>query len=229
MTLSADRVALLVLAWSAYAVLHSALASLTVKRWVAARWPRWAHGYRLGFNLLAVLLLLPPLWLTFAWRGTLLWSWGGVWAWVANGLALAAVAGFLWSLRYYDMAVFSGSAQWRKAHRAAEDPGRLRLSPLHRYVRHPWYSLGLVILWTRDMDEARLVSTLCITLYLWLGSLLEERKLLAFHGEAYAAYRRRVAGLAPWPGRILSRGEARALEARARTADAADTHPPPRG
>ncbi len=115
MTLSAIQVVLLVLAWSAYAVLHSALASLTVKRWVAARWPHRAHGYRLGFNLLAVVLLLPPLWLTFGWRGALLWSWSGSWAWVANGLALAAVAGFVWSTRYYDMAEFSGGAQWRTA------------------------------------------------------------------------------------------------------------------
>lgn len=229
MTLSAIQVVLLVLAWSAYAVLHSALASLTVKRWVAARWPHRAHGYRLGFNLLAVVLLLPPLWLTFDWHGALLWSWSGPWEWVANGLALAAVTGFVWSTRYYDMTEFSGGAQWRKAHRAVEDPGRLRLSPLHRYVRHPWYSLGLVILWTRDMDEARLVSTLCITLYLWLGSLLEERKLLAFHGAVYADYRRRVAGLVPWPGRILRREEARALEARARTAAAAEVQPRPRG
>lgn len=61
------------------------------------------------------------------------------------------------------------------------------------------------------MDEARLVSTLCITLYLWLGSLLEERKLLAFHGDAYARYSERVPGLVPWPGRSLSEDEARTL------------------
>jgi protein-S-isoprenylcysteine O-methyltransferase Ste14 len=211
MTLSADQIVALLLGWLAYAVLHSLLASLWLKRRVAAHWPLQAPGYRLAFNLLAVLLLVPPLWMTFAWHGPLLWSWNGVWAWVANGLALAAVAGFVWSTRYYDMAVFAGSAQWATRNAGAEDPGVLRLSPLHRHVRHPWYSLGLVILWTRDMDEARLVSTLCITLYLWLGSLLEERKLLVFHGDAYARYRERVPGLVPWPGRSLSEDEARSL------------------
>lgn len=216
MTLSTDRILALLLCWLAYAALHSLLASLWFKRWVAACWPRLAPGYRLAFNALALVLLVPPLWLTFAWRGPLLWSWEGGWAWLADGLALAAVAGFVWSTRYYDMAVFAGSRQWRTRHGAAEDPGGLSLSPLHRHVRHPWYSLALVILWTRDMDEARLVSALCITLYLWLGSLLEERKLLAFHGEAYARYRARVPGLVPWPGRSLSADEARALSARSR-------------
>jgi protein-S-isoprenylcysteine O-methyltransferase Ste14 len=218
MSLSLSHILTLLLCWLAYAVLHSLLASLWLKRAVAARWPRLAPGYRLAFNVLAVVLLVPPLWLTVAWRGPLLWSWDGGWAWVANGLALAAVGGFVWSTRYYDMAVFAGSAQWATRNGAAEDPGGLRLSPLHRHVRHPWYSLGLLILWTRDMDEARLVSALCITLYLWLGSLLEERKLLAFHGEAYARYRERVPGLVPWPGRSLSADEARALCASPRRA-----------
>lgn len=231
MTLSTDRILALLLCWLAYAAIHSLLASLWFKRRVAARWPRLAPGYRLAFNALAAILLVPPLWLTIAWRGPLLWSWEGGWAWVANGLALAAVAGFVWSTRYYDMAAFAGSAQWKARHGAAEDPGGLSLSPLHRHVRHPWYSLGLVILWTRDMDEARLVSALCISLYLWAGSLLEERKLLAFHGEAYARYRARVPGLIPWPGRSLSADEARALCAadRDRRHGAAGTDPPRAG
>lgn len=217
MPLTPLQIAALVLAWLGYAVLHSLLASLWFKRRVAARWPRLAPAYRMMFNALGVLLLVPPLWLTFAWHGPLLWAWEGGWAWLANGAALAAIGGFIWSTRYYDMATFLGSAQWAAHHGAAEDPGGLRLSPLHRYVRHPWYGLGLVILWTRDMDEARLVSSLCITLYLWLGSLLEERKLLAFHGEAYARYRARVPGLLPLPGRVLRADEARALEQLART------------
>ena len=211
MTLSANQIVILLLSWLGYAVLHSLLAALGFKRWLLTRWPDLGPAYRLAFNVLAVVLLIPPLWLTMAWSGALLWAWSGAWAWLANALALAAVAGFVWSTRYYDMAVFSGSAQWHSRHRGAEDPGGLRLSPLHRYVRHPWYSLGLLILWTRDMDEARLISTLCITLYLWLGSLLEERKLLAVHGEAYARYRERVAGLVPLPGHILSAQEAQAL------------------
>lgn len=211
MTLSTSQIATLAATWLAYAVVHSLLASLAVKRRVAARFPAAMPGYRLMFNVVALVLLVPPLWLTFAWRGPLLWSWNGGWAWLANGLALAAVAGFVWSTRHYDMKVFAGTSQWRAGAAAVEERGALRLSPLHRYVRHPWYAFALVILWTRDMDAARLTSTICITLYFWLGSLLEERKLLVFHGEAYARYRRRVNGLVPWPGKILDAAEAEEL------------------
>lgn len=207
-SLTAAQTATLVALWAAYAGLHSLLASLSAKRWVALHWPAAMPAYRLAFNLLALLLLAPPLWLTFAWGGAPLWQWQGGWAWVANGLALAALAAFVGSLRYYDMSEFSGGAQWRTRAPSVDAHSSFRISPLHRYVRHPWYALGLVILWTRDMDEARLVSTVCVSLYLWLGSMLEERKLLQFHGEAYARYRQRVAALVPLPGRILSAAEA---------------------
>lgn len=213
MHLSALQIAVLVSGWTLYALIHSLLASLAVKRWIGDRWPDALRGYRLAFNALSLLLLLPLLAALVAWRGPLLWTWSGPWAWVANGLALAALAGFLWSLRYYDTGVFSGLAQWRQPRTGVDDGERFTLSPLHRYVRHPWYALALVILWTRDMDEVRLVSAICISLYLWLGSLLEERKLLVLHGDVYARYRRRVNGLIPWPGHVLDAAEARALVA----------------
>lgn len=212
MTLSIRQIAFLVVAWTAYGCVHSLLASLTVKRIVARRWPAAMRAYRLAFNGIAAALLVPPLWLTFAWGGPPLWEWSGAWAWLANGLALGAAAAFVWTTRHYDMSHFSGIAQWRGGQASPGFDGeRLEISPLHRVVRHPWYFLGLVILWTRDMDAARLVSSLCVTAYLWLGSLLEERKLLLQYGEAYARYRAAVAGLVPVPWRILSRDEAQAL------------------
>ncbi|NMG73182.1 hypothetical protein GPA25_00240 [Aromatoleum diolicum] len=211
MPLSATQITLLLFAWGVYAGIHSLLASVAIKHRVAQRWPGAMRSYRLAFNALAALLLLPPLWLTFAFSGPLLWRWSGAWAWLANALAFAAIAAFGWTSRHYDMQSFTGLTQWRAREAVADEDAQLRISPLHRYVRHPWYFLGLVILWTRDMDAARLISALCITAYLWLGSLLEERKLLQIHGAAYARYRERVSGLVPFPGRTLSKAEAQAL------------------
>ena len=56
MSLSLSHILTLLLCWLAYAVLHSLLASLWLKRAVAARWPRLAPGYRLAFNVLAVVV-----------------------------------------------------------------------------------------------------------------------------------------------------------------------------
>lgn len=202
---------LLLLCWIGYFALHSILASLAVKRWVAATFPNLMPYYRLAFNILAVLLLLPILWLTYRDPGPVLWRWQGIAAWLANGLALAAMFGFLLTLRSYDMREFLGFRQLKFHVRKVEDQEHFHLSPFHRFVRHPWYFFGLVIIWTRDMYAATLLSSVIISLYFAIGSRLEEKKLLVYHGDTYRRYMARVPGLIPLPWKSLSAEEAEAL------------------
>jgi len=205
---------LLSLAWIAYAALHSSLASLGLKRAAAAHLPRLVPAYRLVYNLVAGLALLPILWGLVHRPGPWLWRWKGPGAWVMNGLALVAIGVLVaWPVGY-DLGEFLGWRQLRTRRGMAEDLEPLRISALHRHVRHPWYSLSLVILWTRDMNAARLVSAGWITAYFIVGSWLEERKLLVRFGAAYREYMDRVPGLLPRPWKILSREEARRLEKR---------------
>jgi len=144
----------LAIAWLAYALLHSILASFAVKDWVARRWPSAVPYYRLAFNIIAAVTALPLAWLLYAIPGEPLWRWSGTWWWLGNGLALAAVAGFFVSTRAYDMGEFLGLRQIREHDHATADRERFTLSFFHRYVRHPWYFFGLVIVWTRDMNRA---------------------------------------------------------------------------
>jgi protein-S-isoprenylcysteine O-methyltransferase Ste14 len=197
--------------WLAYFALHSLLASLWVKRALARRWPRAMRGYRLAFNASALLLVVPPLWLTYALEAPYLWRWSGIWAWVANLLALAALIAVLWSLRYYAGGEFLGLHQWRRGERRVEDQEGFYISPMHRYVRHPWYSLALVIIWTRDMNAPVLIGAGLISLYFVLGSRLEEAKLIQYHGEVYRRYRACVPALLPSPWRHLDAQAAQAL------------------
>lgn len=216
MSLSLSQILALLLCWLAYAAPHSLLASLSLKRAVAARCCGWRRptGWRSTCSRWSCWCRrcgsLSPGAARCCGRGRRLGLVANGWRWLPWAASCGRRATTTWRC--------SPAAQWATRNGAAEDPGGLRLSPLHRHVRHPWYSLGLLIPVDVDMDEARLVSARCITLYLWLGSLLEERKLLALHGEAYARYRERVPGLVPWPGRSLSADEARALCASPRRA-----------
>jgi methanethiol S-methyltransferase len=215
----------LAVGWTAWFAVHSLLASLPVKRAVAARWPALMPGYRLAFNAFALLSILPLLWATFALGGPPVIAWRGGAAWVAHGLTLLALGLFLWSLRCYDSAEFFGLRQWRRRVRSVEDQERLHISPLHRYVRHPWYGIGLLLLWSRDLDSAQLLASGLATGYFVIGSRLEERKLIAYHGDRYRRYRERVPALVPLPWRYLRAAEAAALLAET----AAPPQPSPNG
>ena len=46
----------------------------------------------------------------------------------------------------------------------------------------------LVLIWTRDMDVATLVSSVLMSAYFIVGARLEEAKLAAYHGAAYRCY-----------------------------------------
>ncbi|MDA8384027.1 MAG: hypothetical protein M0037_13415 [Betaproteobacteria bacterium] len=205
------RIVWILAAWTGYFVLHSALASTRAKTAFARRFPPLAPAYRLLFNAVALVSAVVPLGLAWAARGPVVWAWPGVGTPIARVLGAGAAAGFLWTLRAYDLQEFLGLRQWQTRDATPDDRQRLRISPLHRFVRHPWYFLGLVMLWTQPMDAARLASALAITAYLVVGSRLEEKKLLHTHGAPYAAYRRAVPGLMPLPWRWLTRAQADAL------------------
>jgi steroid 5-alpha reductase family enzyme len=205
------NLALLSLLWIFYFALHSLLASLWFKSRVAARFGDLMPAYRLIFNSLATALLIPPVWLMYQLNSEPLWQFEGIWHWLRLFVLLLTVIGFVWSLRYYDSKEFLGLKQLRQGRREIEDQESLQISPLHRYVRHPWYSLGLLLVWSLDMDAARLVSTILITAYLVIGSRFEEQKLTRYHGEKYRRYCERVPGLIPIPGRRLTQAEAERL------------------
>lgn len=219
---------LLVFFWLAYFFVHSALASFRVKRWFARHHPKNVSFYRVGFNVVSLVLLLPILWQMQRNPGPTWWAWHGWAAWLGNGLALAAIAGFVVSLRHYDGKEFLGLRQMQATRSKSgpidaigtiptiDDKEEFRISPFHRYVRHPWYFFSLILIWTRDMNGATLVSATLLTLYFVAGSLLEERKLIAQHGDAYRRYAQRVPGLVPLPWKSLSQEEATALLATAK-------------
>jgi len=201
----------LIILWLLYFSIHSLLSSIKFKQFILNSYPRFMPWYRLFFNFIAVFLLLPPLYVMAKYPGNIVWQWSGYWVYLANSLALLAIAGFLWSLKSYDSTEFFGTRQLKEGRVDVKEKESFQLSVLHRFVRHPWYAFALVLIWTRDMNVAFLISAILLSLYFILGSRLEENKLIAFHGEKYRLYKKHVAGLIPLPWRILSRKKAQEI------------------
>jgi protein-S-isoprenylcysteine O-methyltransferase Ste14 len=197
----------LIIAWLLYFLVHSLIASTAMKQMVQTRFPRLFPWYRLGFNLIAAVSVLIPFWMMYLQPGNVLWQWQGSMLWLMNVIALTGVIGFLISTKYYDNGAFLGIKPNLNNHiGSADEP--LVISPMHRYIRHPWYFFGLLIIWTRDMNTAWLISCIMMTAYFLLGSKLEENKLIKEYGDGYAEYRNKVGGIIPLPWRILSEHDA---------------------
>lgn len=196
---------LLALGWAAWGGLHSLLISPGWMRMVSARFPRLCPWYRLGFNALAVLTILPMLLFKDALAGETLLALDG---WLAPPRFLllgSAVWLFVAGARVYDLGVVGGLAQLRSACSFAGSPyaEELRTTGILGRVRHPWYGGAILLLWTRTgtFDAAELVTSLVLTAYVLIGAHLEERKLVHVHGQAYRAYQRTTPMLFPLPWR----------------------------
>jgi len=188
------------LAWVAFGLAHSALAVPAVKARL-----RLGPYTRLAYNLFAVATLLPVLALGRALIDGAPFE-RPAWLAVGQGVAVAAGAAvFLWGLAGYDLGRFAGTTQIR-AHRAGrflDEDGPLRLDGAHRWMRHPLYAGGLLVLWGGVADPLSLATAVWASAYLLIGMMHEERTLLVHHGQAYRDYRSRVPALIPWRGRAL--------------------------
>lgn len=195
---------LMIILWLFYFSIHSLFASLKFKQFILSCYPWIMPWYRLTYNLLAILLLIPPVFLMLMFPGEIVWQWTGYWYYLANFMALLAIGAFFLSLKSYDSSEFLGTRQLKEGRKDIKERESFHLSVFHRYVRHPWYAFALVLIWTRDMYVSYLLSAILMSLYFIIGSYFEEKKLIAFHGDQYRLYRKSVAALIPLPWRILS-------------------------
>ncbi len=180
-----------------FGLFHSLLASMWVKerlrRWFGPETERW---YRLAYNALAVLSLVPVLVLTALLPDRTIYAIPSPWAIIP--LLIQALAGIALVLGLWQTGPWSflGFEQFLRPPKAS--PPVMVVTGLYRWVRHPLYTAGLVLIWlTPVMTVNILALDLGLSIYLVVGTLFEERKLLREYGVAYEAYRQRTPMLIP--------------------------------
>jgi protein-S-isoprenylcysteine O-methyltransferase Ste14 len=196
---------LLGFAWAAWGGLHSLLISPAWMRLVSARLPGICPWYRLAFNCVAVLTILPVYVFKLSLAGPPLFSWGGPFLLLRFALFGGALWLFWAGAGAYDLRVVGGLAQLRSGCSFAGQPyvEDLHTTGILARVRHPWYGAALLLLWTRtgSFDAADLVTSVVLSCYVLVGASLEEHKLVHVHGDAYREYARRTPKFFPLPWR----------------------------
>lgn len=173
-----------------YGVIHSWMASLQLKNWILKRFPRFSSRYyRLFYSVFSVITLLPILVLVLILPDIPLYRIPAPFVYFSLVVQLICGALLLLALLQTDIWVFSGLQQAFGSQPREEG---FRAKGIYHIVRHPVYSLGLVVLWLFPVMTANtLALILASTLYILAGAVLEERKLLAQFPE-YEDYRRKV-------------------------------------
>ncbi len=191
-----------------YGLFHSFLASLGVKAYVRRLFGEFAERtYRLFYNFLAVVTLLPVLALTVVLPDRVLYTVPFPWMlFFVGGQVLAVVALFI-GLWHTGVWGFLGLQQLVQPAQSSDATAQLVVRGLYRWVRHPLYTAGLVFIWLLPVMTVNLLAfNLGLTAYIVIGAMVEERKLLREFGEAYAAYQQSTPMLVPNPF-VIRRGK----------------------
>jgi methanethiol S-methyltransferase len=180
-----------------YGLLHSFLASVIVKaffdHWLGEQYNRW---YRIIFNLVAIITLLLIFGLVLFFQDARIYIIHLPWAILAILFQLLAVITLVVGLHQTGIALFLGLLQLYIPSKV--EPPILVTGGLYRYVRHPLYTAGLVIIWLTPVLTWNLLAfNIGLTLYIILGIYFEEHKLRLIYGDAYEEYRRKTPALFP--------------------------------
>jgi methanethiol S-methyltransferase len=170
-----------------WGILHSLLASLGFKNFIRrALGARFMKLYRLLYNILAVVSAVPVLYLMVSLPDQMLYRIPAPWSyWMRAGQVLSLVFLFVAVLQT-DLLSFAG---WRQLVEE-EKPGSLVTSGLYGSVRHPLYTFSLLILWlSPSMSINTFVIYAALTIYVLIGIIFEERKLMREFGKDYADYK----------------------------------------
>lgn len=180
-----------------FAVQHSVMARPAFKRWWTRIVPVAAE--RSTYTLVSSLLMF-GLYAFWQPMGGEIWN-------VSDSIGRSVLYGlyaFGWALLLYSTFVINHFDLFGLRQVWLEFQGRpytklLFTEPrLYRIVRHPLYVAWAIIFWaTPTMTVAHLIFAVMTTAYMLVAIQLEERDLVAEHGEAYRAYRRRVPMVIP--------------------------------
>ena len=145
-----------------------------------------------GVVLLACLVLWQPVGEPLELHGAARWS--------LRLLFALAIAGFFWGVRALGSFDTLGlEPVLDRVRRRDPEPAKLAIRGPYRWVRHPLYLFAIVLFWSCPVVTAdRLLFAVLWTGWVIVGTLLEERDLVAIFGDEYRAYQRRVPMLLPW-------------------------------
>jgi protein-S-isoprenylcysteine O-methyltransferase Ste14 len=192
---------LVVILWAAYCALHSLLISVRFTALMTRLLKNYYAFYRLFYVAISFILLVPLIRFTGEFESPVIMTYDGPLSVARYALMSGSLLLFFWAFFFdYDSLSFFGIRQMLNFRKpaTATTPVELKKSGLLGMVRHPMYLALILYLWCQTFRMMDLVINTLLTLYVLIGTWLEERKLVLEFGEAYLRYQREVPMLIPF-------------------------------
>jgi protein-S-isoprenylcysteine O-methyltransferase Ste14 len=156
--------------------------------------------YRFFYVVISIVLLFPVFYYTGQLQSEVIVTYHPPWSIVRYALIICSMLIFFKAFIFdYDALSFLGIRQllnFRKNH--VNHEGGIKKKGLLGIMRHPMYFTVMIFLWCQTYRLSDIVVNSVLTLYVIIGTMLEERKLVLEFGDAYIQYQKEVPMLIPF-------------------------------
>jgi protein-S-isoprenylcysteine O-methyltransferase Ste14 len=160
----------------------------------------WFRFYRLFFNAVSIVTLIPVVCYSISIRQTPVFRWEGYLLIVRYLLWVTGIYLFIAGGKHYSLSHFLGIHQIKtgRANHTLSEYNTFDTSGILGVIRHPWYTASIMIFWAGDISQSIFLNNIVISTYFVIGTILEERKLLLEFGEKYREYQKNVSMFVPY-------------------------------
>ena len=182
-----------------WCIIHSVMINNKVIEFVERKIKSRIRFYRIFYNITATISLIPIFIFAYKLPKIIYFQWDGYLLIPQISLILIGLIMIVAGSRNYSFLQFIGIRQIidGSVHKTLSISGKLKTDGILGLTRHPWYTAFLIFLWARELNSTSLIINLIFSLYIVVGTYLEEQKLIIEFGEEYTKYQKNVSMLFP--------------------------------
>jgi methanethiol S-methyltransferase len=191
---------LIALIWTGYCALHSYLISIRLTKWIMQILKNYYAFYRLFYIIISIVLFIPALQYSKQLESEIIIVYNPPWSIFRYILMICSLLIFFKAFFFdYDALSFFGIRQILHFKKQPENQSNeIKKNGLLGIVRHPMYLALIIYLWCQTSRLSEIVANSVLTIYIIIGTILEERKLVLEFGDSYIRYKKEVPMLIPF-------------------------------
>ena len=189
------------LLWIAYCAIHSYLISISFTNIITRLLKNYYAFYRLFYVIFSLVLLVLLINYTSQVDNEIIISYSLPWSVIRYIFMYGSLLLFFWAFFFnYDSLSFFGIRQILNFGKVKkENPSdEIKKNGLLGVIRHPMYLCLIIFLWSQTFKRIDIIVNAILTIYVIIGTLLEEKKLVLEFGDAYVKYQKDVPMLIPF-------------------------------